>query len=161
MLIAGAAWAQQKPPVRTPSAAAQSGVTQSGITLAAGQTEPDPIQMTLGYYVRGDRDCDQVWPGDGDLAWMTPTAFIIDFGGCEPGQFLQTGPNAWREEQRCLSELGDDAGAYNVTYEVIGADLIKREARLDVGDADADWVEADDWKYCRPEDVSDNARFQS
>ncbi|WP_421729513.1 hypothetical protein [Brevundimonas sp.] len=151
MLLAGAAFAQQKP------------VSRAGVTLAAGQTEPDPIQMTLGYYVRGDRDCDQVWPGDGDLAWMTPTAFIIDFGGCEPGQFLQTGPNSWREEQRCLSELGDDAGAYNVTYEVIGADLIKREASLDVGDAETEtnWVEVDDWKYCPAEDVSDNARFQS
>jgi len=161
-LCAGAAGAQQKPAQARPDATAKVPGA-SGVTLAPGQTEPDPIRMTLGYYVRGDRDCDQVWPGDGDLAWMTPTAFIIDFGGCEPGQFLQTGPNSWREEQRCLSELGDDAGAYEVTYQVIGADLIKREGRLDLGDQGPDeaLVETDDWKYCRPQDVSANARFAS
>ena len=131
---------------------------QAGVTLAPGQTEPDPIPMTLGYYVRGDKDCDQVWPGEGDLAFLTPTAFTIDYGGCEPGQFLQTGPNSWGEEQRCRTERGGDAGAYNVTYEVLGTDVIKRQARL--GD-DVDTAEDDLWHFCRLEDVPENARFDS
>ena len=129
-----------------------------GVTLAAGQTEPDPIPMTLGYYVRGDKECDEVWPGEGDLAFLTPTAFTIDYGGCEPGQFLQTGPNSWGEEQRCRTERGGDAGAYNVTYEVLGTDVIKRQARL--GD-DVDTAEDDLWNFCRIEDVPENARFGS
>ena len=130
----------------------------AGVTLAPGETEPEPIPMTLGYYVRGDKECDQVWPGEGDLAFVTPTAFTIDFGGCEPGQFLQTGPNSWGEAQRCRTERGGDAGAYNVTYEVIGADVIKRTARLG---ADVDTAEDDLWNFCRLEDVPENARFGS
>lgn len=130
----------------------------TGVTLAPGQTEPEPIPMTLGYYVRGDKDCEQVWPGEGDLAFLTPTAFTIDYGGCEPGQFLQTGPNSWGEEQRCRTERGGDAGAYNVTYEVLGTDVIKRQARL--GD-DIDTAEDDLWNFCRLEDVPENARFGS
>lgn len=128
----------------------------TGVTLAAGQTEPDPIPMTLGYYVRGDKDCVEVWPGEGDLAFLTPTSFTIDYGGCEPGQFLQTGPNSWREAQACHTESGASAGAYNVTYEVLGTDVIKRTARL--GD-DADAVEDDLWNFCRVADVPENARF--
>lgn len=128
----------------------------TGVTLAPGETEPEPIPMTLGYYVRGDKECDQVWPGEGDLAFLTPTAFTIDFGGCDPGQFLQTGPNSWGEEQRCKTERGGDAGAYNVTYEVLGTDQIKRQARL--GD-DVDTLEDDLWNFCRLEDVPENARF--
>lgn len=131
---------------------------QAGVTLAPGQTEPDPIPMTLGYYVRGDKDCDQVWPGEGDLAFLTPTAFTLDYGGCEPGQFLQTGPNSWDEEQRCRTEMGGDAGAYNVTYEVLGTDQIKRTARF--GD-DVDAAEDDLWNVCRLADVPENARFGS
>ena len=130
----------------------------TGVTLAPGQTEPEPIPMTLGYYVRGDKDCEQVWPGEGDLAFLTPTSFTIDYGGCEPGQFLQTGPNSWGEEQRCRTERGGDAGAYNVTYEVLGTDVIKRQARL--GD-DIDTAEDDLWNFCRLEDVPENARFGS
>lgn len=130
----------------------------TGVTLAPGQTEPDPIPMTLGYYVRGEKDCDQVWPGEGDLAFLTPTSFTIDYGGCEPGQFQQTGPNSWGEEQRCRTERGGDAGAYNVTYEVLGTDVIKRQARL--GD-DVDTAEDDLWNFCRLADVPENARFGS
>lgn len=129
-----------------------------GVTLAPGETEPEPIPMTLGYYVRGDKDCEQVWPGEGDLAFLTPTSFTIDYGGCEPGQFLQTGPNSWGEAQRCRTERGGDAGAYNVTYEVLGTDVIKRTARL--GD-DVDTAEDDLWKVCRLEAVPENARFGS
>lgn len=130
----------------------------TGVTLAAGQTEPEPIPMTLGYYVRGDKECDQVWPGEGDLAFLTPTSFQIDFGGCDAGQFLQTGPNSWKEEQRCRTEMGGDAGAYNVTYEVLGTDQIKRTARF--GD-DIDAAEDDLWNFCRIDDVPENAQFGS
>ena len=136
--------------------AVETAEQPTGVTLAPGETEPQPIPMTLGYYVRGDKDCDQVWPGEGDLAFLTPTAFTIDYGGCEPGQFLQTGPNSWGEEQRCKTERGGDAGAYNVTYEVLGTDVIKRQARL--GD-DVDTAEDDLWNFCRLEDVPENARF--
>ncbi len=129
----------------------------TGVTLAPGQTEPEPIPMTLGYYVRGELDCDQVWPGEGDLAWLTPTAFTIDYGGCEPGQFLQSGPNSWTEEQRCLTERGGDAGAYNVTYEVLGTDVIKRSAKLDIDDS----TEEDLWNFCPVDQVPENARFGS
>lgn len=128
----------------------------TGVTLAAGETEPEPIPMTLGYYVRGDKDCVEVWPGEGDLAFLTPTSFTIDYGGCEPGQFLQTGPNSWREAQACHTESGASAGAYHVTYEVLGTDVIKRTARL--GD-DAETVEDDLWNFCRLQDVPENARF--
>ncbi|MFC5342685.1 hypothetical protein ACETK8_06010 [Brevundimonas staleyi] len=131
---------------------------RTGVTLAAGQTEPEPIPMTLGYYVRGDKDCDQIWPGEGDIAFLTPTAFTIDFGGCDPGQFLQTGPNSWKEEQRCRTERGDDAGAYNVTYDVLAADQIKRTARF--GD-DVDAAEDDLWNFCPLDDVPENAQFAS
>jgi len=129
----------------------------TAVTLAAGQTEPEPIPMTLGYYVRGEMDCDQVWPGDGDLAFATPTAFTLDFGGCEPGPWLQTGPNSWREDQRCITESGGDAGGYSVTYEVIGTDTVMRTARLALDGS----LEDDLWRYCKTEDVSENARFAS
>ncbi len=139
----------------TQEATPRAPATSTGVTLAAGETEPEPIPMTLGYYVRGDKDCDQVWPGEGDLAWLTPTSFTIDYGGCEPGQFLQTSANSWREEQRCVTESGGNAGSYEVTYEVLGADVIRRSARLAIDDT----VEQDDWKHCALETVPENARF--
>lgn len=127
------------------------------VTLAAGETAPAPIPVALGYYVRGDKDCDQVWPGDGDLAFMTPTAFTIDFGGCAPGQFLQTGPNSWREEQMCETELGGDAGAYVVDYEMVETGTLRRTARLEIDGS----VEQDLWRFCELPDVPENARFSS
>lgn len=127
----------------------------TGVTLAEGQTEPEPIPLALGYYARGDKDCAEVWPGDGDLAFATPTSFTIDFGGCEPGQWMQTGPNSWREAQRCQTELGGDAGAYTINYEVIDAGTLKRTARLALDGS----VEEDEWKHCDAATVPDNARF--
>ena len=126
-----------------------------GVTLAEGETEPEPIPLALGYYARGDKDCAEVWPGDGDLAFATPTSFTIDFGGCEPGQWLQTGPNSWREDQRCQTELGGDAGAYTISYEVLDAGTLKRTARLAIDGS----VEEDQWTHCAPADVPENARF--
>lgn len=133
------------------------GAASAGVILAEGQTEPEPIPMTLGYYVRGDLACEQAWPGDGDLAFATPTAFTLDFGGCEPGPWLQTGPNSWREEQSCITESGGDAGGYSVTYEVIGTDAVIRTARLALDDS----FETDRWRYCPTDTLSANARFRS
>lgn len=127
------------------------------LTLAPGQTAPTPISMPLGYYVRGDKACNQVWPGEGDLAWFTPTSFTIDFGGCEPGQFLQTGLNSWSEEQQCQTETGGDAGIYSVTYEVIGTGTVLRRAHLAIDDR----IEQDLWAHCETEDVPVEARFKS
>lgn len=149
--------ARPQTPVATPPAAEAPANPQTpSITLAPGATEPDPIAMPLGYYVRGDKACNQVWPGEGDLAWFTPTAFTIDFGGCEPGQFMQTGLNAWSEEQRCMTELGGDAGAYSVTYEVIEPGVVQRRATLEIDDH----VEQDVWKHCEAADVPQEARFK-
>jgi hypothetical protein len=131
--------------------------TVPSVTLAAGETEPAPIPVALGYYVRGDKDCDQVWPGDGDLAFMTPTSFTIDFGGCAPGQFLQTGPNSWREEQMCETELGGDAGAYVVDYEMVETGVLQRTARLEIDGS----LEQDRWSFCELPTVPENARFRS
>lgn len=127
------------------------------VTLAEGETEPAPIPVALGYYVRGEIDCDQVWPGEGNLAFMTPSAFTIDFGGCTPGQFLQTGPNSWRERQSCRTELGGDAGAYVVDYEMVETGVLQRTARLEIDNS----VEQDRWRFCETADVPENARFAS
>jgi hypothetical protein len=127
------------------------------VTLAEGETAPAPIPVALGYYVRGDKDCDQVWPGEGNLAFMTPEAFTIDFGGCTPGQFLQTGPNSWRERQQCQTELGGDAGAYVVDYEMVETGVLQRTARLQIDNS----VEQDRWRFCETAEVPENARFAS
>jgi hypothetical protein len=129
----------------------------AGVILAEGETAPEPIPVALGYYVRGELDCDQVWPGEGNLAFMTPTSFTIDFGGCTPGQFLQTGPNSWRERQQCQTELGGDAGAYVVDYEMIETGVMRRTARLQIDDS----IEQDEWRFCELPEVPENARFAS
>lgn len=163
---AATAPAPQRAPARTPAPgtapaattsppAAQATPGRPSVTLAPGQSRPAPIPMPLGYYVRGDKNCNQVWPGEGDLAWFTPTSFTIDFGGCEPGQFLQTGPNAWTEEQRCMTELGGDAGVYEVSYEVIGTGTVLRRAHLAIDDR----IEQDLWAHCETADVPEQARF--
>lgn len=157
-----------RPPAKTPEPEAEDQALDtatpapprsgpSTLTLAPGQTEPDPISMPLGYYVRGDKGCNEVWPGEGDLAWFTPTAFTIDFGGCEPGEFLQIGPNTWTEEQQCMTELGGDAGLYKVTYEAVEAGVLLRRAEMDLDGS----VEEDRWRHCEVEDVPEEARFKS
>ena len=128
---------------------------ENGVTLAPGETAPPPISMSLGYYVKGDLDCGQVVAGQGQIAWFTPTAFTLDFGGCDPGEFQLTGPNIWREEQKCLTELGNDAGSYTVTYEIVGTDTLKRDTVLDIDGS----TESDVWHFCRPETVPSTARF--
>lgn len=150
-------------PVQAPTSAEATDADETpakpqkpSITLAPGETEPEPIAMPLGYYVRGDKGCNSIWPGEGSLAFFTPTAFTIDFGGCEPGQFLQTGPNAWSEEQQCHTELGGDAGGYNVTYEVVAPGEVHRRAVLEIDGS----VEEDVWKHCEAAEVPEEARFK-
>lgn len=133
----------------------ETQTASTGVTLAPGETEPEPIALALGYYARGDKECAEIWPEDGDLAWLTPTSFTIDFGGCERGQFLQIGLNKWSEKQICVNETGNDVGSYDVVYEVVDTETLKRTARLSFDDS----LEEDLWKFCRTEDVSGNARF--
>ena len=152
--------ANTRPSTSTPSrrpAASEPEIlaAENGVTLAPGETAPPPISMSLGYYVKGDLDCGQVVAGQGQIAWFTPTAFTLDFGGCEPGEFQLTGPNIWREEQKCLTELGNDAGSYTVTYEIVGTDTLKRDTVLDIDGS----TESDVWHFCRPETVPSTARF--
>lgn len=124
---------------------------------AEAETAAEPIAAALGYYVRGATTCGQVWPGQGELAFMTPTAFTLDFGGCEPGEFEQTGLNSWRERQQCQTELGGDAGAYVVDYEMLEPGVLRRTARLQIDGS----VEQDDWRFCETADVPEEARFAS
>lgn len=150
----------QRPSSAAPAPAAEPAPAKPqgpSITLAPGETEPEPIAMPLGYYVRGDKACNSVWPGEGDIAWFTPTSFTLDFGGCEPGQFMQTGPNAWSEEQKCHTELGGDAGGYSVTYEVTAPGEVHRRAVLEIDES----VEEDVWKHCETAEVPQEARFKS
>ncbi|CAN5251617.1 hypothetical protein BH10PSE2_BH10PSE2_01690 [soil metagenome] len=140
-----------------PRSSPSGPVPENTATADAATGEPEPIALPLGYYVRGDMNCNQVWPGEGNLAWLTPTSFTIDFGGCEPGQFLQTGPDAWHETQQCHTELGDDAGGYEVTYQVIGTGTLLRRAQLALDGR----VEQDLWAHCETADVPVEARFKS
>lgn len=127
-------------------------------TTASSQTdEPAPDGLPRGYYVRADKNCDQVWPGDGELAWLSETAFTIDFGGCEPGLIQQLGPTSWHEEQRCVTELGGDGGAYSIDYELTGPGEILRTARLAIDQS----VESQSWKHCDTGQVPQEARFRS
>jgi len=114
-----------------------------------------PLQQ--GYYVRGEMDCDQVWPGEGDLAWLSEISFTLDFGGCTPGQIRQAGPALWHEDQRCETELGGDGGLYSIEYRQTAAGTLVRKATLSIDGT----VEEDSWKACPVERVPEEARFHS
>ena len=147
------------PPIRTPAPLPQDPAPTSGPSTAASPqaTQPEPDGLPRGYYVRADKNCNQVWPGDGELAWLSETAFTIDFGGCEPGLIQQLGPTTWHEEQRCVTELGGDGGAYSIDYELTGPGEILRTARLAIDQS----VESQSWKHCDTADVPAEARFRS
>ena len=127
----------------------------------AEQTSEAPAEpvdypaLVQGYYVRGDMDCDQVWPGEGDLAWLSDVSFTLDFGGCEAGQIRQVGPALWHEDQRCQTETGGDGGLYSIEYRQTAADTLIRKATLSI---DAS-TEQDSWKSCPIERVPEEARF--
>lgn len=144
-----AARVQAPPPASTGAVAAPPAAAQPPV--------PEPARLTPGYYVRGDKGCDEVWPGEGDIAWLSPTSFVIDFGGCEPGTIRQTSPTTWHEDQRCMTELGGDAGLYSVNYELTGPDAMTRRARLGLDE----YIEEDTWKRCEVADVPEEARFKT
>ncbi|HEX8470288.1 MAG TPA: hypothetical protein VF633_04180 [Brevundimonas sp.] len=146
-------------PIQTRAPLSPDPVPTSGPSTAASPeaTPPEPDGLPRGYYARADKDCNQVWPGDGELAWLSETAFTIDFGGCEPGLIQQLGPTTWHEEQRCVTELGGDGGAYSIDYELTGPGEILRTARLAVDQS----VESQTWKHCDTADVPAEARFRS
>lgn len=147
---------QTVPAIALPPQASSRGPAPAA--PASAQTDqPHPEVLPRGYYVRADKNCNQVWPGDGELAWLSETAFTIDFGGCEPGLIQQLGPTTWREEQRCVTELGGDGGAYSIDYELTGPGEILRTARLAIDQS----VESQSWKHCDTADVPVEARFRS
>lgn len=113
--------------------------------------------LPVGYYVRGDRDCNRIWPLAGDLAWLSARSFSIDFGGCEPGEIARTGAATWRERQTCQTELGGDGPPYVIDYEVgLDGTLITR-ARLGESDPGVQ----DRWQACDAADVPAEARFHA
>ena len=129
----------------------QAGEAETG--EPAAPVDYPPLQQ--GYYVRGDMDCDQVWPGEGDLAWLSDVSFTLDFGGCTAGQIRQVGPALWHEDQRCQTELGGDGGLYSIDYRQTAAETLVRKATLSIDGT----VEEDSWKACPVERVPAEARF--
>lgn len=146
-------------PLRTPAPISQNP-TSVQPPAAPASTEPaqaEAANLLRGYYARADKNCNQVWPGDGELAFLSDTAFTIDFGGCEPGLIQQLSPTTWHEDQRCVTELGGDGGAYSIDYELTGPGEILRTAHLALDQS----VESQSWKHCEAEDVPAEARFRS
>ena len=154
------------PPQSAPSQSAPSqsapddAVTRllNGGAEQSAEAPAEPVDypaLVQGYYVRGDMDCDQVWPGEGDLAWLSDVSFTLDFGGCEAGQIRQVGPSLWHEDQRCQTETGGDGGLYSIEYRQTAADTLIRKATLSI---DAS-TEQDSWKSCPIERVPEEARF--
>lgn len=129
-----------------------------------GLIDPSDIQATpgsaipplpVGYYVRGDMGCDQVWPGEGNLAWLSELSFVLDFGGCEPGEIQPVGEGVWREDQQCVTELGDDGGLYSVGYLIQSPTVMARTTRLAMDRSE----ERDLWTHCDEAEVPEEARF--
>lgn len=113
--------------------------------------------LPVGYYVRGDKDCNRIWPLAGDLAWLSARSFSIDFGGCEPGEIARTGTTTWRERQTCQTELGSDGPPYVIDYEVGLDGALLTRARL----GEADPGVQDRWQACDAADVPAEARFHA
>lgn len=144
------------PPQTAPDDAVTRLLNGGAEQTAEAPAEPvDYPALVQGYYVRGDMDCDQVWPGEGDLAWLSDVSFTLDFGGCEAGQIRQVGPALWHEDQRCQTETGGDGGLYSIEYRQTAADTLVRKATLSI---DAS-TEQDSWKSCPIERVPEEARF--
>jgi len=145
----------QTAPARTETPAPAAAAELDIAALAGPPSALPPLQ--LGYYVRGDLNCDQVWPGEGDLAWLSATAFVLDFGGCEPGAIQQVSDTVWREDQQCLTELGGDGGAFSVGYDIRSTTVLARTTRLALDGAE----QQDIWTHCDADQVPAEARFQS
>lgn len=113
--------------------------------------------LPIGYYVRGDKNCNQVWPMGGDLAWLSELTFSIDFGGCEPGDIQQTSDTTWTERQTCQTELGAEGPPYIVDYEVAPDGVLLTRARL--GENALGLQER--WTPCDADEVPAEARFHA
>lgn len=144
-------------PVAAPVAATEAAAPAIEPVMAELPTGPMSAlpPLPLGYYVRGDMACNQIWPGEGNLAWLSEIAFTIDFGGCDPGTITQVSDTAWHEDQRCQTELGGDAGLYSIDYEAgEGGTLITRTK------LPADPTPTEDvWRPCAAAEVPAEARF--
>ncbi len=111
--------------------------------------------LPLGYYVRQGKDCDSIWPGDGDLAWLSSIAFTIDFGGCDPSTINQLSDTMWEERQACQTELGADGPPNIINYEISPEGGLITRTRL----GEAALGREDRWAPCAAEDVPPEARF--
>ena len=112
-----------------PAAPANGSAETRVAAVPAGPTSALP-PLPIGYYVRGDKDCNQVWPLAGDLAWLSELTFSIDFGGCEPGAIERTGATTWSERQTCQTELGGEGPPYIIDYEAAADGVLLTRARL-------------------------------
>lgn len=127
------------------------------VLVAAVPTGPASAfaPLPVGYYVRGEKNCNQVWPLAGDLAWLSELTFSIDFGGCEAGEIEQISDTLWSERQTCQTELGGEGPPFIIDYEVAPDGALLTRSRLG---EDATGVQ-DRWKPCDADDVPAEARF--
>ena len=147
--------ARDEPDIQTPALPVTPQEVEVAIAdLPAGPPSALP-PLPVGYYSRGTVDCNAIWPREGNLAWLSLTSFTIDFGGCEPGQIVQVTDTTWREDQRCMTELGGDAGSFIVEYEALSPTTIGTLSRLETEPTGQD----DIWTHCDAEQVPAQARF--
>lgn len=141
------------------AAPAAPATTADNSRVAAVPTGPMSAlpPLPVGYYVRGDKDCNQVWPLAGDLAWLSELTFSIDFGGCEPGEIEQISDTTWRERQTCQTELGGEGPPYIIDYEAAPDGVLLTRARLG---ENALGVQ-DRWTACNASDVPAESRFHA
>ncbi len=146
-------------PVPAPAAAAAAATSPAPVVVAAVPTGPPSAfaPLPIGYYVRGDKNCNQVWPLAGDLAWLSELTFTIDGGGCEAGEIEQTSDTTWSERQTCQTELGGEGPPYIIDYEAGPDGVLLTRARLG---ENALGVQ-DRWKPCDADEVPAEARFHA
>lgn len=124
--------------------------------MPTGPTSALP-PLPVGYYVRGEKNCDQVWPLAGDIAWLSELTFSIDFGGCEPGDIQQISDTTWTERQTCQTELGGEGPPYIIDYEAAPDGVLLTRARL----GETALGVQDRWTACSADDVPAEARFHA
>lgn len=151
--------AQEKSAVQEPTVRASAPITPEEVEVAIADVPTGPPSalppLPVGYYSRGTLDCNAIWPREGNLAWLSLTSFTIDFGGCDPGQIVQVTDTTWREDQRCMTELGGDAGSFIVEYEALSPTTLGTLSRLESEPTGQD----DIWTHCDAEQVPAQARF--
>ncbi|MBB5744584.1 hypothetical protein [Brevundimonas variabilis] len=144
------------PAPAVPAAGPASGTDTRTAAVPTGPASALP-PLPIGYYVRGDKACNQIWPLAGDLAWLSELTFTIDFGGCEPGEITQVSDTTWRERQTCQTELGGEGPPYIVDYEAAPDGVLVTRARL----GETALGMEDRWKACAAGDVPAEARFHA